>query len=363
MEKKSKKVITSQEEADKIVKETKNTIKNTKNKKKKFIIGLVISFVLICSIVSIMLISNSKKQEEKPKESIILIKELEFEINSEVKLLSLVSEDNKVKVTSENETIDTSKLGVKKITIKFLVENKEEEKTFTIKIIDTQAPSIEYQKELSTTVGTEIDLLKDVKVSDNSNEEITATVEGEYDFNKEGTYNLKYVAIDSSKNKTEEDFILKVNKKEETSNSSSNSSNKGSSSSGSSSNKGSSSGGNSGGSSNGGSSSNGCGSKGYSMSQSMAYSWWGCNGAEPNWKVSANNDFGYGVGEAELKKCEAAYGGAGACYNYSSYSYIIDNATGKTVGIFFDFGLVHDGKDVAKGYMLPGRIVYTYKNF
>ncbi len=181
-------------------------------KKKKIIIIIVCVVLVICGIIALLLF-NSINKEEKTKDNIILKDNLEVEINSEVNLLSFISEDNKVKIVSEDETIDTSKLGEQELTIKYLDNEKEEEYTFKIKIIDTQAPTIEYEKELSTTEGTKIDLLKDVKVNDNSKEEIKATVEGEYDINKVGTYNLKYIAIDSSNNKTEEDFTLKVNEK------------------------------------------------------------------------------------------------------------------------------------------------------
>ena len=75
---------------------------------------------------------------------------------------------------------------------------------------DVTAPTIKFKKTLTTTVGKKINLLKNVTVTDNSNEEITATVEGNYDFNKVGTYKLKYVAIDSNNNRTEEEFKLIV---------------------------------------------------------------------------------------------------------------------------------------------------------
>ena len=194
---------------------------------KKLFIGIIASIVVVGGGVTtgIILMNNNKddqKQEEKQKDTILLKEDLKFEINSEVNLLSLVSEDNKVKVLSEDETIDTSTLGEKEITIKYEVEEQEETKIFTITIVDTQAPTIEYTKELSTNVGTKVDLLKGVKVSDNSNEEITATIEGDYNFDNEGTYNLKYVAVDSSNNKTEEEFTLKVNKKSTTSNNNNN---------------------------------------------------------------------------------------------------------------------------------------------
>lgn len=192
--------------------------------KKKIIIGIIISIILIAGIMTIILLLNNKKEE--PKETIVLKDKLDVEINSEVNLLSFVSDDNKVKIVSEDEIIDTSTLGEKEVIIKYLDKDKEEEYTFKINVIDTQAPTIEHKKELSTTEGNEIDLLKDVKVIDNSKEEITAVIEGNYDINKAGTYNLKYVAEDSSKNKTEEDFTLIVNEKtKETSNKATQSSN------------------------------------------------------------------------------------------------------------------------------------------
>lgn len=185
---------------------------------KKMLIIIIASIVIVGSGVTtgVILMNNkdNQKQEEKQKDTILLKEDLKFEINSEVKLLSLVSEDNKVKILSEDETIDTSTLGEKEITIKYEVEEKEETKTFKITIEDTQAPTIEYQKELSTNVGSKIDLLKGVKVSDNSGEEIKVTVEGEYDVNTPGEYQLKYSAVDSSGNKSEKDFKLIVKEKE-----------------------------------------------------------------------------------------------------------------------------------------------------
>ena len=190
----------------------------SKLKNKRSLMILIVSIILIISIVLMMLLMN----KTTPKVEVILNDNLNFEINSEVKLLSLISKNNKAEIISKDEKIDTSKLGEKELIIKYKDRHKENEYKFKINIIDTQAPVIEYQKELSTTEGTDIDLLKDVKVSDNSKEEIQATVEGEYNFDNEGTYNLKYVAIDSSNNKKEEEFTLKVNKKHTTNNSNNN---------------------------------------------------------------------------------------------------------------------------------------------
>lgn len=112
---------------------------------------------------------------------------------------------------TENKKIDTSKLGKQEIKINYLDNKKKKhDYKFKIRIVDTTKPVIECQKELSTNIGVDIDLLKNIKVSDNSKEKIKATIEGEYDINKVGTYHLKYVAIDSSNNKTEEEFVLNI---------------------------------------------------------------------------------------------------------------------------------------------------------
>lgn len=181
---------------------------------KKVLIGIIASVVVVGGATTgvILLNNNDKKQEQET--TIVLKENLNIEVNSELKLLSLIEENKDIEVISEDEVIDTSTLGEKELTIKYLdKKKKEKEKTFKIVIVDTQAPTIEYQKELTITAGTEIDLLKDVKVTDNSNEEIKASIDGTYDFNTEGTYNLKYIAVDSSNNKKEEEFTLKVNAK------------------------------------------------------------------------------------------------------------------------------------------------------
>jgi len=187
--------------------------------KKKKIIAVISGFLVISIIIIGVLFINhqnklQKESEQLKKATIHLKDNLQFEIHTEVKLLSLVKgKDDKVEILSKDEHIDTSTLGEKEIKIQYKVEKDTREKKFKITVIDTTNPVIECSKELSTTAGSKIDLVKDVKVSDNSLEEIKATVEGEYDMNKEGTYSLKYVAVDSSNNRSEENFTLKVNKK------------------------------------------------------------------------------------------------------------------------------------------------------
>lgn len=199
-----------------------------KKNKKILIIVIVLILIIGGGTTAVVLLNNDNnkaEQKEEQKIEVLLNDNLKFEINSEVKLLSLVSKDNKAEIISEDETIDTSSLGEKELVIKYKDKDEEKEHKFKINIVDTTQPTIEAENELSTTQGTEIDLLKNVKVSDNSKEEIKATIEGNYDFNNEGTYNLKYIAVDSSNNKVEKEFVLKVNKKKTTTSSNTNKNN------------------------------------------------------------------------------------------------------------------------------------------
>lgn len=69
-------------------------------------------------------------------------------------------------------------------------------------------PEITYKETLTTNVGEEIDLLKNIQGLENSS--IKVTVEGNYDFNKEGEYPLYYVIKDKKGNTKKEPFTLKV---------------------------------------------------------------------------------------------------------------------------------------------------------
>ena len=188
--------------------------------KSHIVVSIITCLVVVGGITTGIIIFNRNDVDNKKElqqienkqelRDIILKDKLEFEINDNITVSSLISEDNKVRILSGDSEIDTSILGEKEIIIKYISDDKEKEKKVYIKVIDTIAPTIEFDRELSTVVGTRIDLLKNVKVIDNSKENIKVIVDGKYDFNKDGIYNLKYIAIDSSNNRVEEKFILKV---------------------------------------------------------------------------------------------------------------------------------------------------------
>ena len=184
--------------------------KKIDNKKKTIIIiSIVISIFLILGI-SGYLFYNSRKLK------VNLVSDRIVNINDEVYNTDYIKSVKNGTIVSDKQLVDTSIVGKKKIVLKIKnYFNKIEKYTYDVDIVDREEPSIDYSDRLSTTEGIEIDLLDGVKASDNSNEEIDVTVEGEYDFNNVGEYELYYVAKDSSGNIKKEKFILEVTKKKE----------------------------------------------------------------------------------------------------------------------------------------------------
>ena len=153
---------------------------------KKFKIILAISFALIV-IVSILSILYIKSKSTK----ITMKKNTKVEINSKIYNSDLIKSIKNGKIISKKETVDTSKLGDKKIKIKYKTYfNKTKVYSYTINIVDTKKPVIEGIEKISINQGDEVDLLADVKVDDNSKEKIQVKIEGDYDLNKVGSYKL-----------------------------------------------------------------------------------------------------------------------------------------------------------------------------
>jgi D-alanyl-D-alanine carboxypeptidase len=181
--------------------------KRRKKKKNKIILPIIIIIILI--IIGLFLFN--KKYQDKNKLNITLINNLDIEINSKTNLLSCIKDIKNGEILTEDSTIDTSKLGKQNLEILLKDNfNKEKKYSFEINIVDTTKPTIEYKENISSYVGKEINLLKDITVTVNSKEEIKAIIEGTYDINKVGEYKLRYVAKDSSGNETKKDFTLSI---------------------------------------------------------------------------------------------------------------------------------------------------------
>ena len=169
---------------------------------------IIIGIIVILAVVAFIFYNY------KYKLNVLLEKDKQVEVNTVLKVKELVKKVTNGKIKNKNESIDFTKLGKQKVKV-IIVDNLKKEKNYYVyvNVVDTIEPEIEAKDKLTTTEGQKIDLLKDVKVTDNSGEEIEPSVEGKYDFNKAGSYDLKYVAEDSSGNKKEVDFTLVVKEK------------------------------------------------------------------------------------------------------------------------------------------------------
>lgn len=175
-------------------------------KKKKIIIISIIIIILIIS--SILIFLNYQEMEVTIKEKI------EVPLNSKLTNLDNITNLKNGQIITDKKTIDTSKIGEQKINISIKNKlGKVKEYHYTVNVYDDEKPSIIFSKELTIEEGQNIDLLKDVKVEDNSQEKITPSVEGNYDINEPGKYQLYYVAKDSSDNEAKEEFTLIVKEK------------------------------------------------------------------------------------------------------------------------------------------------------
>ena len=176
--------------------------------KKKVKIIIVISVLVVVILIIGGIYLNSKRLVLEYEHNI------EVDVNEKLYNLDAIKNIKNGKIITKRELVNTTKLGKVKIT--FQVENffkKRVKYKYIVNVVDKEAPKITFKNELESEIGEDIDLLKDVTVEDNSKENITPQVEGEYDINKSGDYKLYYIAEDTSGNKAKEEFILHIKEK------------------------------------------------------------------------------------------------------------------------------------------------------
>ena len=182
-------------------------MKNRKVKRKITKNMVIFSLMFIFSICLLLgaVIINSKKLVLKYEKIVdVSLGEQFYNIDN------IISIKNGFLLT-EKQKIDTTKLGQMEVSFEVKDFMKKIRKfKYTINVLDKESPVISCKKELETIKGNRIDLLKDVVVTDNSNEKIVPSIEGDYSFDKVGEYKLSYIAKDSSMNVAKEDFVLKV---------------------------------------------------------------------------------------------------------------------------------------------------------
>lgn len=161
--------------------------------KKRYLI-VILCIIAVCILVVIFIVKNKK--------TIYNYDNLVFEYNQKVKVSDIIP-------VRKDEYIDTLKIG--KNNLKYEVN-----KTIyniTYEVVDTSAPLVLLSSTYTYNIGDENDLKKRILCADNYDKRPNCFIEGTYDFNTIGNYNLKYIAIDSFNNKTEKEFTLKIKEK------------------------------------------------------------------------------------------------------------------------------------------------------
>ena len=173
-------------------------------------IMITIAILTLISLFIVFKIEEDRKTEMAEDAVAVEFKEnLTFEFASRVKLSDCISNINGEII--DDFYIDTTTVGKNTIEFRYKSQrNKLKTKTFNINVIDTVAPEVYISNTMTITVGDNKDLTYSVLSGDNADPKPTRKIQGEYDINKEGNYNLKYVITDASGNTTEKDFTLKV---------------------------------------------------------------------------------------------------------------------------------------------------------
>ena len=180
------------------------------NKKKNNMLFIILGIIIIVIIIIFTLkyhnrdlnYKNSisiKIGDELPSiEDYVDTKDLDRINNETIEWININLEDNKI-------------YNAGKYTGYITFNNKKIE--LTLEVIDDENPIIEGVNNITIYVGEKVDLLKNIKTSDNSHDNIDLKVSGEYNLDKVGEYALSYVVTDKSGNVTKKDFQLIVKEK------------------------------------------------------------------------------------------------------------------------------------------------------
>lgn len=191
-------------------------------KKKIILITILIINITLIIIGSIKLYNYIRIKNAKIE--VILTDTLSLEFTDKKKVSDFISSINGKII--DDYIIDSTKLGKKEIKFKFInEENIKLDYSFYINVVDTVVPLIWINSSYSVKVGNEINIIESVLCGDNYDSNPKCFIEGAYDTNKVGNYDLVFKAIDNSGNETKKEFTLKVYESNISSLNSSNSSN------------------------------------------------------------------------------------------------------------------------------------------
>lgn len=163
--------------------------------------------ILLCLII--IMFGCTKKEKIENVFHLDVKNNVEFEYASDVYIDSLVN-SNDIRIINEEQELDTYSLGEHTFNIEYIKDETKYNEEIKYNVVDTTKPLVLINSSYTITKGTKKDLVNMVLCADNYDKRPNCYIEGNYDVNKVGTYNLQYIAIDSSNNKSIHSFKLKV---------------------------------------------------------------------------------------------------------------------------------------------------------
>ena len=149
-----------------------------------------------------------KKYQIEHAVKIVELNREEVDVFEEVSLNDLIKKINGKVI--KNKKINTSKVGKQKITFEYITDkNIKVPYTIDINVVDKVPPLIRKFSSYTITTGDE-DFYSKFFCGDNYDNKPKCYIEGEYDVNTPGNYNLVFKGKDSSNNISESNFVLHV---------------------------------------------------------------------------------------------------------------------------------------------------------
>lgn len=176
---------------------------------KKYL-AITISIILV-TLLSIIGYKYYKNYQVKHAVKIVKLSTDKVNLFDEIHLNDLISDINGTII--EDKLIDTTKIGEKEIEFEYITDKKiKVPYTIKIKIVDITPPLIKTFSRYTTEVGNE-KFYEKFFCGDDYDDTPKCTVEGDYDINNPGEYNVTFKAEDSSGNISKNDFLLVVKEK------------------------------------------------------------------------------------------------------------------------------------------------------
>lgn len=178
-----------------------------KNKKLILIICIVVGIILL-SVGGFLLYKYIEIKNAVVK--VVLKDSLEADFADTLRVSSFIESINGKIV--DDYYLNTDSLGKKKIDFEYINDDGIKIKyNYEINVVDREAPLIWLDKSYNVTRGSEDNLIDKIMCGDNYDNNPECVIEGDYNLDNVGSYNLVFKATDSSGNVSKKKFILNVN--------------------------------------------------------------------------------------------------------------------------------------------------------